>query len=130
MKHASETAHGSSTLSPKSQVLSPSSHVGHVVPLPVLFAVWAVLMVLTVVTVAVTHFDLGAFNLWIALAIAAVKASFVLLYFMHLRYDHPFNAVVFITALLFVALFVGLALMDSLEYQPQIEQLQQAQTPA
>lgn len=94
-----------------------------------LFAVWGALLVLTGVTVAVTWVDLGTYNLWIALAIAGIKASLVVLYFMHLRYDHPFNAIVFITALLFVVLFVGLALMDSYEYQPQIRQMQQAQQP-
>lgn len=118
-----------SALGPPSSVLSPSPSVGHVVPLPVLFAVWGALLVLTGVTVAATWVDLGTYNLWIALVIAGVKASLVVLYFMHLRYDHPFNAIVFITALLFVVLFVGLALMDSYEYQPQIRQMQQAQQP-
>lgn len=95
--------------------------VGHVVPLYILLGVFAVLMVLTYVTVAVTHFDLGPLNLWIAMAIATVKASLVLLYFMHLRYDRPINAIAFICAFLFVLLFVGLALMDTMEYQPDID---------
>ncbi len=94
--------------------------VGHIVTLPVLLAVWAALMVGTVVTVAVAGIDLGAVNLFVALLIATVKASLVVLYFMHLRYDHPFNAVIFIGALLFVALFVSLALMDTIEYQPEM----------
>lgn len=95
-----------------------SSHgVGHVVPLKILVAVFLSLVVLTVVTVAATWIDLGAFNLWLALAIATVKASLVALYFMHLRYDRPFNGIVLITALLFVMLFVGLALTDTEEYQ-------------
>ncbi len=94
--------------------------VGHVVPLYVLLGVWAILMVLTYVTVAVTHFDLGSLNLWVAMAIATVKASLVLLYFMHLRYDRPINAIAFIGAFLFVLLFVGLALMDSSQYQPDL----------
>ena len=93
---------------------------GHVVSLRLLVGILAVLLALTFVTVAVTWFDLGRMNLVIALGIAVIKASLVLLYFMHLRWDRPFNAVVLIGALLLVALFIGLALMDSFQYQPQV----------
>jgi len=92
----------------------------HVVPFRVLLAVWVALMALTVVTVAVTWVDLGNFNLWIAMAIATVKATLVVLYFMHMRYERPFNAVVFVSALAFVALFIGIALIDTGAYQPAL----------
>jgi cytochrome c oxidase subunit 4 len=92
----------------------------HVAPLPVLIGVWAALMVFTWLTVAITHYDLGDWNLWIAMLIATVKASLVALYFMHLRYDKPFNAVVFIGSLFFVMLFVSFALMDTIEYHPEL----------
>jgi cytochrome c oxidase subunit 4 len=91
-----------------------------VVPLRLLVGVLAALLVLTVVTVAVTYVDLGPLNLVVALAIATVKATLVLLYFMHLRWDRPFNAVVLITSLALVALFVVFALIDSHEYQPDV----------
>ena len=94
--------------------------VGHVVPLGMLFGVLAVLLVLTVVTVAVTFVDLGPMNLVVALVIALVKASLVLLYFMHLRWDRPFNAVILISALAFVVIFIGLTLLDSYSYQADI----------
>ena len=92
----------------------------HIAPFRVLAAVWVTLLVLTWVTVAATGVDLGRFNLWLAMAIATVKAALVLLYFMHMRYDRPINAIVFVTALLFVMLFVGFALMDTLTYQPEL----------
>ncbi|OFV83458.1 MAG: hypothetical protein A2Y78_10380 [Acidobacteria bacterium RBG_13_68_16] len=94
--------------------------VGHVVPFKVLAAVWGTLLAFTALTVAVAGVDLGRFNLEIALAIATLKASFVLLYFMHMRYDRPMNAIVFITALLFFMLFVSLALLDSHAYAPDL----------
>lgn len=94
--------------------------VGHVVPLRTLIGVLAALLALTVVTVAVTLVDLGSLNLVVALAIAVVKGALVLLYFMHLRWDRPFNAVVFISSLAFVALFIVLALLDTSEYQPEL----------
>jgi len=102
--------------------LSPPTHpaVGHVVPLGVLFGVLGVLLALTVLTVAITWVDLGALNLVLALAIATVKGSLVGLYFMHLRWDRPFNAIVLALALALVALFVVVALLDSEEYQPDL----------
>ena len=51
----------------------------HIMPMSVLLTVFATLMVLTVATVAVTQFDLGAGNLWIAMGVATLKA-FVLLF--------------------------------------------------
>ena len=45
------------------------------------------LMVLTVVTVAAAQFDFGVLNVPIALLIASVKATFVALYFMHLKHE-------------------------------------------
>jgi cytochrome c oxidase subunit 4 len=91
-----------------------------VVPLPVLLGTLAALLVLTAVTVGATWFDLGNLNLWIALGIATVKASLVILYFMHLRYDRPVNALVLIVALLFVATFIGITLMDTRAYEPEL----------
>jgi cytochrome c oxidase subunit 4 len=109
----------------------PEKHAGyvHVVPLPVLFAVFATLIVFTVLTVAATWYNLGAWNLIIAMAIATFKASLVVLYFMHLRYDYPFHALIFITALVFVALFISLTLFDTLQYQPDIRLWQQVNPP-
>jgi cytochrome c oxidase subunit 4 len=93
----------------------------HIVPPSVLLGVYAVLVVLTIATVAITGINLGPFNIWAALIIAVTKAAFVVLYFMHLRYDKPFNAVVLISALLFVAVFIGIAMMDTSEYKPNYQ---------
>jgi cytochrome c oxidase subunit 4 len=92
----------------------------HVVPVWLLAAVLGALLVLTVATVAVTWVDLGAANLWIAMAIAVFKGSLVALYFMHLRWERATNAMFFIGSLLFVMLFVGLALMDTGSYQEEM----------
>lgn len=94
---------------------------GHVMSLPMLVGVLAILLVLTFVTVAVTWVDLGALNIWVALAIAVVKALFVALYFMHLRWDSVFNSLVFGTALIFLGLFICVSLMDTAEYRPDFE---------
>ena len=98
-----------------------ATHVGHIVPIGVLAATLATLLFLTFLTVAVSWVDLGALNLWVALLIAGAKATLVVLYFMHLRYEKPFNAIVLICALLFIVLFAGLTLMDSFGYQPNVD---------
>jgi cytochrome c oxidase subunit 4 len=106
--------------------MDQSKNYAHVVPLPILFAVFAVLLILTGLTVSATWIDLGSWNLILAMAIATVKASLVVLYFMHLRYDNPFNALIFIAALAFVTLFISLTLLDTLQYQPDIRNWQEA----
>ena len=92
----------------------------HVMPFKVLVRVWGSLLALTVITALVAGIDLGSLNLPIALAIAILKASLVLLFFMHMRYDRPINAIAFIAALLFFMLFVTLALLDSHAYAPEL----------
>jgi cytochrome c oxidase subunit 4 len=89
----------------------------HVVPPRVLLTVYGILLVLTVLTVAVTGVELYSFNIWAALLIAFLKASVVALYFMHLRWDSPFNAIILIAALFFVCIFIGVAILDSREYK-------------
>ena len=92
--------------------------VGHLVGPPILIATCLALLVLTVVTVYTAwYIDLGPLNLWIAMAIAGLKGTLVCLYFMHLRWDRPFNIVVFVGCLAFVVLFIGLTLTDSVSYK-------------
>ena len=82
-----------------------------------LLGVFFALLTLTALTVAVAQFDLGAWEIVITMLIATVKASLVAVYFMHLRYDSPFNALIFVFSLLFVALFIGFTLVDVDRYQ-------------
>lgn len=95
--------------------------VGHVVPLRLLITIFAALIALTFITVGVTFVDFGRDpNLIIAIAIAVVKASLVALYFMHLRWDSPFNSLVLVAAFVFVALIIIFALVDSYSYSPNV----------
>jgi cytochrome c oxidase subunit IV len=59
----------------------------HVVPVKTYVAVFAALMVFTVLTVYAATHDFGAFNTPVALAIAFTKATLVVLYFMHVKYS-------------------------------------------
>ncbi len=92
--------------------------VGHLVPTGTLVAAGLALLVLTVITVAVTKIDVGEFNLPIALGVAAIKATIVILVFMHLRWDRPFNLLVLIGSMLFVVLMMCFTMMDVSAYSP------------
>ena len=90
----------------------------HVAPVRVLLATGGTLLMLTLITVLATHIDFGAnINLAVAMVIAVTKATLVILFFMHLRYDKLFHTVVFVSALLAASLFVGFTLMDTSQYQ-------------
>ena len=76
---------------------------------------------LTVITVAASEVNFGEMNLIVALVIAVIKASLVVLFFMHLIWDKPFNAIVFVGCMIFVSLFISLALLDSNQYKGSVE---------
>jgi cytochrome c oxidase subunit 4 len=114
--------HSNDVPAPVAHDVGPNDpHGVHAVPRRVLLGVYGILLLLTAITYAASRVDLGPANIWVALFIAVIKAGLVAMYFMHLRWDSPFNGVIFIAALFFVALFIGLALLDSKTYQPSLK---------
>jgi cytochrome c oxidase subunit 4 len=99
---------------------------GHVVDVRVLLAVFAALVVLAAITVAVSYFNFGALNLLVAMGVATIKAALVALYFMHLRYDSRFNAFIFCVGVAFLGLFLVITMLDTIEYYPYVQQWQQS----
>lgn len=95
-------------------------NVGHVVSLPLLTVVFLTLVFLTGVTYWVTFFDFGSFNLIIAMLVALIKGSLVVLYFMHMRWDRTMIPVVFLVSLLAIALFIAFALLDTSTNMPDM----------
>lgn len=84
----------------------------HVLPLKVYIGVWLGLIVGTILTVAVSYFDFGEFNMIVAMAIATGKAALVALFFMHLYWDDKINLVLFIATLMFVGIFFAFTSAD------------------
>jgi cytochrome c oxidase subunit 4 len=93
----------------------------HITPWQTLVKVWVALMILTILTVMATWVDWGSVNIFIALGIAVIKATLVVMYFMHLKYDRPFNSFIFLFSFAFVAFFLGMAMLDTKHYAPMIE---------
>lgn len=93
----------------------------HVTPVKLLLTVFFVLVFLTFLTVAIAEFiPLGRFEVVVSLIIAAVKGTLVCLFFMHMIHDKPYNIIIFVSAFVFLVLFVGFLVMDSDQYQPEI----------
>ena len=76
---------------------------------------------LTIATVAQASMDLGNVELIASLVIATIKATLVILFFMHMIHDKPLNAIIFLSSFIFVALFLGFTLMDADAYRDIIE---------
>lgn len=82
----------------------------HIVPQKIYLLIFATLLCLTLITVDIAFYNFGFLNLWIALSIATIKATVVVMYFMHVKYSSKLTWVfaiagVFWLVILFVLLF-------------------------
>jgi cytochrome c oxidase subunit 4 len=84
----------------------------HVVPLKTYFSVFAALMVFTAITVAVAFVDLGAANNVVMLSIAVLKATLVVMFFMHAKYGTRLIPLVAASGFFFVFLMFVITMSD------------------
>jgi len=85
-----------------------------IVTLKTYLGVGTALMVLTVVTVAVSFLDLGGWNAIVAIVIASVKALLVAMIFMHLYYDKKLYLIIFLASLVMLTVFIAFTMFDTL----------------
>jgi len=76
-------------------------------------AIFFALLVLTVTTVGQSYFDLGRLSIAIVILIATLKASLVVTFFMHLRWDSKFNALIFVSCIFFIGVFFSYTMNDT-----------------
>lgn len=88
----------------------------HIVPVRVYITIFLVLLVGTAVTVAAAFVDfrLPYINTVVALTIATIKATFVVLYFMHVRYSSRLIWVIMAAALFWMAILFAFTFSDYL----------------
>lgn len=84
----------------------------HVVSKKTYFIIFIALLVLTAATVWVAYFDLGRLNVIVALSIAVLKATLVVLYFMHVRYSSKLTWVFVGAGFFWLAILVAFTLSD------------------
>jgi cytochrome c oxidase subunit 4 len=86
----------------------------HTVSKQTYLLIFAVLILLTALTVGVSLIDLGPLNTIAALVIAACKACLVILFFMHVRYSSRLIALAIFAGILWLGLLIGLTMTDFL----------------
>ena len=86
------------------------SHV--VAPIKLYLGVFGILMVGTVLTVVVAFFDLGAMNNVVMLTIACIKALFVILFFMHVRWGSHLTWVVVTSGFVWLLILFTFTMAD------------------
>ncbi len=84
----------------------------HVLSYTQLAGVLAILLVLTGITVGVSYIHLGFLNVPVALAIACTKVTFVLLFFMHLRYEGKIIILSFVGTVIVIIIMIGFTFWD------------------
>jgi cytochrome c oxidase subunit IV len=84
----------------------------HVLSYTQLGMVLAVLLVLTGVTVGISYIHFGFLNIPIALGIAGTKVTFVLLFFMHLKYEGRVINISFLSTVAVLFVLIGLTFWD------------------
>ena len=95
--------------------MSQEEHSHHIIPFKMYAGIYATLLFLTIITVAAAQFDFGgALNITLAMLIATVKAAFVVMYFMHLKYDTTYNRAIFTSAVICVFLLYIFCVFDML----------------
>jgi len=84
----------------------------HIISYKTLLTVLLALLTLTGVTVGASYIDLGTLNVWLALGIASVKASLVLLIFMHMKFEGRLLVFSFLSTIVFLAVMIGFTFWD------------------
>ena len=86
----------------------------HIIPYRTFLFVLAGLIFLTLISVAVTKIHLGTLTVFIALFIAAVKSTFVLRVFMHLKFENKMFTIMVLSVIALIGVVIFITLLDYL----------------
>jgi cytochrome c oxidase subunit 4 len=86
----------------------------HILPTSIYVGIWATLMALTAITVFASFIELGPWNIVLALVIATIKGTLVVLFFMHLKYSPKLTMVTVVASIFFLFLLLALSMTDYL----------------
>jgi cytochrome c oxidase subunit IV len=87
-------------------------HSEHIVPPGTYIVIILTLMVLTAATVIAAFINLGPFNIVVALGIATVKATLVVLFFMHAKYSPKRTKLVIIAGIFWLMIMLFMTMSD------------------
>jgi cytochrome c oxidase subunit 4 len=86
----------------------------HIIPYKTYLIILAGLIVLTFTSVILTQISLGTLTVAIALLIASIKSTYVLRYFMHLKFETRFFTFATIGVIVLLAAVIIVTLLDYL----------------
>jgi cytochrome c oxidase subunit 4 len=90
-----------------------STHAAHAHPtVGLYFAVFGALAVLTAITVVVARMDLGVLNNVVALGIAGIKTTLVVLFFMHVHYASRLTKVFAAAGFFWLSILISFTVSD------------------
>jgi cytochrome c oxidase subunit IV len=89
-----------------------AEHSEHIVSPKIYAAILAALLLGTYLTVQAAKVDLGRLNIVVALTIATIKMSLVILFFMHGKYSSKRTQLVIVAGFFWLAIMLGLTLQD------------------
>lgn len=89
---------------------APAAH--GLVPTGTFVMVWLALLGLTAVTVAASVWFPGRVGIGVAMVVTPIKAALILLWFMHLKYESLVFKLMFLAAILILAIVMGLTFFD------------------
>jgi cytochrome c oxidase subunit IV len=87
---------------------------GHIIPTRTYYTIYLILLVGTYLTWQVAFFDLGPLNTIVALVIALIKATLVVLCFMHVKYSSRLTWVVVMGSVFWLGILLALTFSDYL----------------
>jgi len=92
--------------------VSEQEHTEHIVKPGTYLAIILTLLSLTGITVYAAYINLGRFNIVVALVIATLKATLVVLFFMHAKYSPRRTQLVIVAGIFWLALLLFMTLSD------------------
>ena len=90
-----------------------SHALGHVVSFKTTTTILICLLVLTAITVFIAQIDFGEWNIVVAMAIASLKASLVIMFFMHGRYENRILWIYILIPFILVAVMLAGVFIDN-----------------
>lgn len=92
--------------------MADQEHHEHIVQPGTYLAIILTLLVLTGLTVGAAYVNLGRLNIVVALAIAVLKATLVVLFFMHAKFSPKRTQLVIIAGIFWLAILLFMTLSD------------------
>ena len=84
----------------------------HIVGSRTFISVWIALLCLTGLTIEAAHLRMGEWSMLATILIASTKASLVLWFFMHLKYERKLFKLLFLVPISTITIIIGLTFFD------------------